>query len=235
MRQSAGVFICAWVCLGLWSCGGTPAPAQDTAPALAAAEDSASAEATASDIADTTCGSLEPLLAWLPAAQTMGGLPEAYRHCDPGAFGVAVGYRQKGERFSGYEFIVKVLDGGSPYVASLLNPEGATADTRALLQQTVMTSGELFRTMLTICEGYVRNPIIPDGRNPLITAINGLDVCIRDDLDPNRQIWNALAVSGGLGLHLTLRGDKAGGIQTTEAARANLAPLFAQFKTGVSR
>lgn len=159
-------------------------------------------------------------------------MPEAYRHCDPGGFGVSAGFGQTGERFSGYEFIVKVLDANSPYAVSPLDPEGAGKDTRALLTQSLASSGELFRWMLAICEGYVRNPILSEGRNPIIVPVNGVDVCVRDDMDPNREIWNAFAASGGLGFQLTLRGPRAGAIETTEAARAHLVPLFALFRIG---
>jgi hypothetical protein len=77
---------------------------------------------------------------------------------------------------------------------------------------------------------YVRNPILPDGRNSLVVPVNGVEVCVRDDFDPNREIWNAFAASGGLGFHLTLRGQRAGAIETTEAASTHLLPLFALFR-----
>jgi hypothetical protein len=224
MRRTARIALIALGCGALWSCADQSEPGDDSEAADGAAVE------TSSDVQVVPCGSLEPLLAALPAAQTVGDLPEAYRHCDPSGFGVAVGYGQGGERFLGYEFTVRVLDSNSAYAASSLNPDGAGADARELMKQSLISSGEVFRSMLTICEGYVRNPLITDGRNPIIVPVNGVDVCIRDELDPNREIWNAFGVAGGLGYHLTLRGQRARAIETTEAASAHLAPLFALFR-----
>lgn len=226
MRRTTRIAFVALGCGALLSCEGR---AESGDNSEAAVDESGK---TSSELLDMPRGSLEPLLALLPSAQTVGDMREAFRHCDPGAFGVSVGYGQRRERFSGYEFTVKVLDGNSPYAASPLNPHGAGEGARAVLTQLLASSGELVRSMLAICEGYVRNPILPDGRNPIIVSVNGVDVCVRDDLDPNREIWNAFAASGGLGFHLTLRGPKAGAFKTTEAARSHLVPLFALFQVG---
>lgn len=210
--------------VALASCGGSPAPSSID-PSMAADEDSGDTTGPDStDIANTSCGSLEPLLAMLPAAHSVGGLPEAYRHCDPAAYSVAVGYGQAGPQFSGYEFTIKVLEGASPYVASLL------ADTAS--KQIITSSGELYRAQLKICAEYVRNVIVPHSRNPVIAKVKDADVCFRDDMDPHRDIWNALAVYGDLGVQLTLRGEKAEGITTSETARADLEPLFALVNVG---
>jgi hypothetical protein len=220
-----------WV--SLVSCGGAPAPSSANASATTEEESRALPASASTDIADTTCGSLAPLLEMLPVEHLVGGLPEAYRHCDPGAYSVAVGYGQAGPQFSGYEFTIKVLDGTSPYVASLL--DSATSDMREVSGQLVTSSGDIYKSLMTVCAQYVSNPIVPDGRNPVITKIKGEDVCIRDDLDPHRDIWNAIAVYGDLGVQLTLRGDRAVGIKTAESARADLAPLFGLVNVGGGR
>jgi hypothetical protein len=218
VRRRAGIALIALGCGSLWGCEKQPESGDHSETGVV------EPVKMSSELIDMPCGSLEPLLSMLPPAQTVDDMPEAYRHCDPGAFGVSAGFGQKGDGFSLYEFTVKVLDGNSHYAVSPLNPAGAEEDARALLTQLLDSSGELFRSMLAICEGYVRNPIVPDGRNPLVVPVNGVDVCVRDDLDPNREIWNAFAASGGLGFHLTLRGVRAGAIETTDAARARRWP-----------
>ncbi len=226
MRRTARTALIALGCSLLWSCEGRPESGDDSEAEIV------ESVTTSSELLDMPCGTLEPLLALLPSAHTVDDMAETYRHCDPGAFGVSAGFGQTGERFSGYEFTIKVLESNSPYALSLLSPDDAGEDARALFAQLLASSGELFRSMLANCEGYVRNPILPDGRNPVIVPVNGVDVCVRDELDPNREIWNVFAASGGLGFHLTLRGPRAGAIGTTEAARAHLVPLFALFRIG---
>jgi hypothetical protein len=224
MYRTTGFVLLALSSGMLWGCD-SPARLEDGAETL-----DASAGEIAVEGGEVSCGSLEPLLESLPSAHEVNGMPEAYRRCDPNGFSVAVGFGHGEEPFSGYEFTIKVLASSSAYAASLLRPEGAGAGATEIYRQLLDSSGELFRSMLTICEGYVRNPLITDGRNPLIVPVNGVDVCIRDELDPNREIWNAFGVAGGLGYHLTLRGQRARAIETTEAASAHLAPLFAQFR-----
>ena len=224
MYRTTGFVLLALSSGMLWGCD-SPARLEDGAETL-----DASAGEIAVEGGEVSCGSLEPLLESLPSAHEVNGMPEAYRRCDPNGFNVAVGFGYGEEPFSGYEFTIKVLASSSAYAASLLRPEGTGAGATELYQQLLDSSGELFRSQLVICREYVRTPLIPDGRNPLIAMVSGVEVCIRDDLDPNRQIWNALAISGDLGYQLTLRGAKAGAIATTEAARAHLVPLFAQFR-----
>lgn len=213
MHQWTKFALLALGCGALWSCERRLETRED-------AESAHSAAVEASEGVEVSCGSLEPLLALLPSAHTVGGMAEAYRRCDPSGFSVAVGYGQGEERFSGYEFAVKVLDGNTPHAK----------DAPALLQQLIASTGEMFRSQLVICQEYVRNPLLTDGRNPIIANVNGVEVYIRDELEPNREIWNALAVSGSLGFHLTLRGSRARAIKTAEAARAHLLPVFAQFE-----
>ncbi|MCZ2156848.1 MAG: hypothetical protein LC114_23620 [Bryobacterales bacterium] len=104
---------------------------------------------------------------------------------------MAVGYGQGEERFSGYEFAVKVLDGNTPHAK----------DAPALLQQLIASTGEMFRSQLVICQEYVRNPLLTDGRNPIIANVNGVEVYIRDELEPTRDL-ERLGVRQ-LGFHLT--------------------------------
>ncbi len=179
---------------------------------------------------DDNCGSLKPLLALLPAATEMDGLPEIARGCENSSEqSVSVIYANEGEQYTEYEFKISVLNPESVYAKANLQLENATAEQQAFIDKTFKFTGDMRKTQFNTCTHYHQNPLIPDGRNPLITTIQGLEVCVMDNLDANKEIWNLYGIKNDLEFRLELKGHKAGLIGTTEAAQGYLIGTFNQF------
>jgi hypothetical protein len=182
---------------------------------------------------EDNCGSLKPLLKLLPPAKEMGGLPETFRGCDNSSEQtVSVVYSNEGEQYTEYEFKIYVLHPESIYAKTNMTIESANPDQQAYINNTFKLTGDMRKSHLDMCRHYDQNPIIPDGRNPLITQIQNLDVCVMDNMDANKEIWNMFTIKGDLEFRLEFEGYNAGQITTTEIARNHLAPLFDQFGLG---
>jgi hypothetical protein len=179
---------------------------------------------------DDNCGSLKPLLKLLPQASSMNGLPETYRGCDNSSEqSVSVVYNDEGDDYSEIQFKIYVLDSESEYAKSNLVVEGATEKQQAFINKTFKFTGDMHKTILDTCRRYHAEPMIPDGRNPLIVQVKNQDVCIMDNLDANKEIWNAFAIKNELEFRVELQGKKAADIATTDLARDQLIPIFSQF------
>lgn len=179
---------------------------------------------------DDNCGSLKPLLKLLPRADEIDGLPEVFRGCENSSEQfVSVIYANEGDNYTEYEFKISVLNPESIYAKANLQLENATAEQQAFLDKTFKFTGDMHKTQFNTCAHYHQNPLIPDGRNPLITTIHGLDVCVMDNLDANKEIWNLYGIKNDLEFRLELKGYKAGQIGTTEAAQGYLIGTFNQF------
>lgn len=175
---------------------------------------------------DDNCGSLKPLLKLLPQAKEMDGLPETFRGCENSSEQtVSVIYNNEGDDYSEYQFKIYVLNPESVYAKANLTLENATLEQQAFINQAFKTTGDMHKTRLELCHHYHQNPMIPDGRNPLITQ----DVCVMDNMDANKEIWNAYTIKNDLEFHLELQGRKAAIISTTDIAARQLVPLFNQF------
>ena len=124
---------------------------------------------------------------------------------------------------------MQLLRGDSPYAENAVNPPGATEEQRAFLREAITRTGDMYTTRFGLCRNYATNPVIPDGRNPTLATIKGVEVCFSDDLDANKAVWHATATQNSLGFELTLTGAKAAAIATTVQAQAHLAPLFEAF------
>lgn len=180
--------------------------------------------------ANDNCGSLKPLLQLLPQVSQIDGLPEVYRGCENSSEQtVSVLYANEGDEYTEYEFKIYVLNSESAYAKANLQVDGATEEQQSFMNKTFTTTGEMRQSILDTCRRYDQNPMIPDGRNPLIVQAHNLDVCVMDNLDANKEIWNAFAIKDDLEFRLELRGHKAGEILKTEFARDHLLPLFEQF------
>lgn len=175
------------------------------------------------------CGSMQPLLRTLPTANVIELLPESYRTCDAGQYSVSAGFQDEGETPSEYQFAVQILTANSPYAASAVAPEGATEDQRTFFRNALNAIGEMYKARFKLCGEYAGRPIIPDGRNPLVGQVRGAQVCFMDNLDADREVWNATAVVGDLGFQIELTGARAAAIKTTAQAQAQLTPLFEKF------
>ncbi len=175
------------------------------------------------------CGSLAPLLRVLPVTKTVNGLPERYRTCESGEYAVMVGYYDEGEHASEYQFRVQLLRGDSPYAEGAVNPPGATDEQRAFMREAVTRIGDMVHTQWGLCRNHATNPSIPDGRNPTLASIKGVEVCFSDNLDADKSVWHAKAVQNNLSFELELTGAKAAAMLTTVEAQAHLAPLFETF------
>lgn len=179
---------------------------------------------------DDNCGSLKPLLALLPQAKEMDGLPETFRGCDNSSEQtVSVIYNNEGDDYSEYQFKIYVLDPESVYAKTNLTLEQATAEQQAFINKAFKVTGDTHKTLWDLCHHYHQNPMIPDGRNPLITQVQNLDVCIMDNMDANKEIWNAYTIKNDLEFRLELQGRKAAIISTTDIAAQHLVPQFNQF------
>lgn len=179
---------------------------------------------------DDNCGSLKPLLRLLPGTAQVGGLPETFRGCENSSEQtVSVIYANEGDEYTEYLFKIYVLDSESNFAKSNLKVDGATEEQQSYINKTFKTTGDIRKTILDTCRRYHQSPLIPDGRNPLIVQVKGIDVCVMDNLDANKEIWNAFAIKGDLEFRLEFSGYKAGKIITTESARDHLIPLFEQF------
>lgn len=179
---------------------------------------------------DDNCGSLKALLKLLPDAKEMAGLPETFRGCDNASEQtVSVIYSNEGDEYSEYEFKIYVLDPESVYAKANMTLKDATLEQQTFINNTFKLTGDMRQSQLEICRHYDQNPMIPDGRNPLITQIQNLDACVVDNMDANKEIWNMYTVKGDLEFRLEFNGYNAGQITTTEVARNHLAPLFDQF------
>lgn len=215
--------------LALAACGGK-AP-EGAPPVVAGTTADATAPAPLGTSADPAaeCDSLAPLLRVLPVTKAINGLPERYRTCESGDYAVMVGYSGDSELPSEYKFRVQLLRGDSPYAEQAVNPPGATEEQRAFMREAVTRIGDMYQTRFALCRNYATNPQIPDGRNPTLATIKGVEVCFADNLDANKQVWHATAVQNNLGFELELTGARAGAIVTTADAQAHLAPLFETF------
>jgi hypothetical protein len=209
----------------LTGCGSSDGPRDPPAAQSPDAGDPAGEPATGPG----DCGSMEPLLRALPAVNVVDQLPERYRICDSGQYAVSVGFQDEGESPSEYKFAVQLLNANSPYAASAVAPEGATEDQRTFFRNALNAIGEMYKARHKLCGEYAGKPIIPDGRNPLVGQVRGAQVCFMDNLDANREVWNAVAVIGNLGFQIELTGAKAAAITTTAQAQAQLSPLFEKF------
>lgn len=180
--------------------------------------------------ADDNCGSLKPLLGLLPPDKEMGGLPETYRGCDNASEQtVSVIYSNEGEEYSEYQFKIYVLNPESVYAKANMTIENATTEQQAFINKAFQVAGDMHKIQLDTCHHYHQNPMIPDGRNPLIVQVQNLDVCVIDNMDANKEIWNLYTIKNDLEFRLELKGHKAGEIKTTEVAGDQLTSLFDKF------
>ena len=214
--------------VSLTACGArTEAPPEQSMSDAAPAEEGVEvSDAPRTATSDEDCGSLKPLLAMLPTATTIGGLQETFRGCDRAGRGAKVSYSTP-DPYSEYTFTIEVIDGASPLLDGWYG-EGPAESIDALQKQVTQT-GSIARVRLDQCRNYHTNPIKADGRNPLIVQQAGLDVCVMDGLDADKEHWFTFSFTPQLRLELELVGVKAGEIQTSAAAAEHLAPLFAQF------
>ena len=214
---------------GAQSEGPTEKPAADAA---LAEESSGAADAPRTATSDEDCGSLKPLLAVLPAAHVVGTLQETFRGCDRAERAAKVIYATTSDPHSEYVFTVEVIDGASPLVDQSIG-EGTAEETKSLRAQLTQT-GNIARARLDLCREYHTNPIKADGRNPLIVPQAGLDVCVMDGMDADKEHWFTFSFTPQLRLELELIGTKAGKITSTATAAEHLVPLFAQFNVADS-
>jgi hypothetical protein len=180
------------------------------------------------------CGSLKHLLLLLPAQNDVEGAPEIFRGCQGADAQVELIFSKSSDPFYEYRYSVVVLSGHSPYVESRVNLEGSTPELTNFMREAITATGAMFSSQFDMCKNYFLNPMIPDGRNPTIKSIKGLEVCVMDMMDANKEIWQAYAVyDNKVGLKLELTGSKAAAVLTTEAAAQHLLPLFGLFNIGL--
>jgi hypothetical protein len=176
------------------------------------------------------CGSLKHLLLLLPAQNEVNKAPEIFRGCQGSDAQVELYFSTSTDPFYEYRYSVVVLSGDSPYADSRVSLQESTAEQITFMRAAVTVIGEQFRTQFDICKKYFLNPIIPYGRNPTIKPLKNLEVCVMDNMDSNKETWNAYAIyDNKVGLKLELTGSKAAALLTTEEAAQHLLPLFAQF------
>jgi hypothetical protein len=181
------------------------------------------------------CGSLKPLLLLLPNQNEIDKAPEIFRGCQGSDAQVELSFSTSSDPFYEYHYSVLVLSGDSIYAGSRANLEGASPEQTSFMQKSITMIGQQFRSQFDICKNYALNPTIPDGRNPVTKLAKGLDVCFTDNMDTNKEIWNAYAIyDNKVGLKLELTGSKAAALLTTEDAAQHLLPLFEQFNIGVA-
>lgn len=201
----------------------------------AAIEDTPDIPENNSTDTDDNCGSLKPLLGLLPQAKQIDGLPEVFRGCEnTSEQTVSVLYANEGDDYSEYQFKIYVLHPESVYAKANLTLEDATEEQQAFMNKAFNVTGDMHKSQFDLCKHYHQNPMIPDGRNPLIIKVQDLDTCVMDNMDANKEIWNLYTIKNDLEFRLELQGSKAAVISTTEKAREQLAPVFDQFNLGAS-
>ena len=229
------IYIFFFACI-LPACDSKPGAPARTTDASVRTEGDFTENPSAKDFAnnntsDNGCSSLSPLLKLLPTVKNVDGLPETYRGCESaGAVHNAhVYYSNSGDKYTEYKFSVFILDGKSPYLEAFINIPGATEDEKNYLRNGVSAVGNMYKAQLVLCNEYFKNPIKPADRNPIITIVQDIEVCIIDNMDANKEIWNAFAIYNNLGIKLEFQGTKAAGVLTTATAKTHLVPLFSLF------
>jgi hypothetical protein len=219
------------------SCDSKTSPS-DTAQGAPKSVDSAkelTADMPLEKSSSDNCGSLKHLLLLLPTQKEVHKAPEIFRGCQGSDAQVELSFSTSSDPFYEYHYSVLVLSGDSTYAESRVNLEGASPEQTSFMRSSVTTIGQEFRAQFDICKNYVLNPMVPDGRNPVIKSAKGLEVCFTDNMDANKEIWNAYAIyDNKVGLKLELTGSKAAALLTTEDAAQHLLPLFEQFNIGVA-
>ncbi len=217
----------------LASCGGNvdasdEASESPTALAAPAAENPAAEAPTGEDTSTEVCGSLQPLLAVLPAEPIDAAMDEIFRGCNQSERGVQLIYATTSGPYTEYEFSVEVIDGTSPLLDTWFTQNG-TPESRDALRAQLTDTGNLARVRLDQCRQLHTQPIRADGRNPLIRSSTGGEVCIMDGMTANKEQWFLFTFTPQLRVELEVRGAQAAQVLTSEAAAAAFLPLFARF------
>lgn len=183
----------------------------------------------ASTAPDNGCASLTPLLALLPETHVLDGAPDTFRGCE-GRKPTVLFVKMDIDNTYQYEYNIQVLNGDSPYVESYVKKEAGDSGQESYLRKGIGFMGDEFKVHMGLCKNYFANPIMLEGRNPLIKTVDGMELCVMDNMDGNKAVWNVFAVyKDKYGLTLRVTGVKATALKTADEAAATLLPLFKQF------